>query len=283
MEEGVKQFGADFGAEVEVWQTGHTTIDPAEQVKVVEDLVAQGVDAICVVPNSTPALEPVFKRARDAGIVIVTHEATDVVNADADVEAFSNKDYGEAFAKVLIDGMGGEGKFVGFVGTLTATSHNEWVDSSFAYIEKNAPKMECLGKIEAQEDSVVSYNRVLELMMVHPDLKGFQGSSGADAPGIGRAIEELGLQDSTVVVGTALVSSSSEYLLTGAIDVCGFWDPALAGYAMNEIALHVLKGGKLDTLAFKAEGYQNYVIDGINVYGSAWIHATKENMNLYDY
>jgi simple sugar transport system substrate-binding protein len=36
----------------------------AAQVKIVEDLVAKGVDAIAVVPNDAKALEPVFKKAR---------------------------------------------------------------------------------------------------------------------------------------------------------------------------------------------------------------------------
>ncbi|VEB04847.1 putative LACI-type transcriptional regulator [Klebsiella pneumoniae] len=37
--------------------------------KIIEDLIARKVDAITIVPNDANVLEPVFKKARDAGIV----------------------------------------------------------------------------------------------------------------------------------------------------------------------------------------------------------------------
>lgn len=43
------------------------------------------MDAICVVPFSTESLEPVLKKARDQGIVVITHEAPGMTNADYDI------------------------------------------------------------------------------------------------------------------------------------------------------------------------------------------------------
>ena len=51
MEVGVNKFAEDTG--VDAFQTGANTADPAAQVAVIEDMIAQNVDAICVVPNST--------------------------------------------------------------------------------------------------------------------------------------------------------------------------------------------------------------------------------------
>src|SRR5690554_2353835 len=59
MEDGMKQFGRDYGQDV--FMMGPTVSDAALQIQIIEDLVAQNVDAICVVPNSTEALEPVLK------------------------------------------------------------------------------------------------------------------------------------------------------------------------------------------------------------------------------
>jgi len=283
MEVGVNRFAADTG--MDAWQTGHHTADPAEQVRVIEDLIAQGVDAICVVPNSTPSLEAVLARAREEGIVVISHEATDIVNADANVEAFMNDAYGEQFGIKLAELMDGQGEYTTFVGSLTATSHNEWVDGSNAYIAANFPGMELVAnKNESAEDATNSYNRALELFMAYPDLVGFQGSASTDVPGIARAVEELGKIDSTFVVGTSLVSVSGQYLESGAIDMIGFWDPAEAGYAMNELALHILQGGEIaQGMNLKAVGYQNLTKDGLNLYGSAWVHVTKENMGDWDF
>jgi simple sugar transport system substrate-binding protein len=57
MEVGVKDAASELG--VNAYQIGPSDADPAQQVKIVEDLIAKGVDAICVVPNDAKALEPV--------------------------------------------------------------------------------------------------------------------------------------------------------------------------------------------------------------------------------
>ena len=67
-----------------------------------EDLIAQGVDAICVVPNDPEALVPTIEKAQDAGIVVVSHEAPGIAETvDLDVEAFVNKTFGELFGENL--------------------------------------------------------------------------------------------------------------------------------------------------------------------------------------
>ena len=43
---------------------GPTSADPALQVRAIEDLIAQRVNVIGVVPNDAKALEPVLQKAR---------------------------------------------------------------------------------------------------------------------------------------------------------------------------------------------------------------------------
>ena len=80
MEEGVKKAAKDFG--VNAYQVGPSDADPAQQVRIIEDLISKGVDAICVTPNDAKSLEPVFERARKQGIVIITHESPDQKGKD---------------------------------------------------------------------------------------------------------------------------------------------------------------------------------------------------------
>ncbi len=284
MEVGVKRFAADH-PELDVFQTGANTGDPAEQVRVIEDLLAQGVDALCVVPNSTESLESVLAKAMEQGVVVVTHEASDVQNADADVEAFINSEYGDHFMQKIGEMMGGKGQYTTFVGSLTATSHNEWVDASVARQEADYPEMELVSnKNETTEDETNAYNKAKELLTAYPELVGFQGSAMTDVPGVGRAVQEAGKQDSTVVIGTSLVSVAGKYLEDGSIDMISFWDPAVAGYAMNEIALNMLQGGTIeDGMSLTAPGYESLKLDGKVLYGSAWVDVTVDNMGDYDF
>ena len=89
----------------------------ADQAGVVEQLLAEDWDAICVVPFDSESLAPVLEKAREQGIVVITHEASsmDPKYFDYDVEAFVNADYGTHFAEELADLAGGEGKYLSLI------------------------------------------------------------------------------------------------------------------------------------------------------------------------
>jgi simple sugar transport system substrate-binding protein len=55
MEVGVKEAAQKLN--VNAYQVGGSTPDPAQQVKVIEDLIAKNVDAIIVVPNDAKVLD----------------------------------------------------------------------------------------------------------------------------------------------------------------------------------------------------------------------------------
>ncbi|MGA1753203.1 MAG: substrate-binding domain-containing protein, partial [Pontimonas sp.] len=217
MDEGIVAFASDTG--IDASQTGADDASPEKQVRLVEDLIAQGVDAITVVPNSPESLEGVFQKARDAGIVIVTHEAASQKNTDADIEAFDNTAYGETIMDNLAECMGNEGQYAAFVGQVTAESHMQWVAGALAQAEANYPDVVRVeDPLESKEDADVAYEQTKELLKKYPDLKGIQGSSAVDVVGIGRAVEELGLNDSVCVMGTSIPSLAGKFLDTGAID-----------------------------------------------------------------
>lgn len=109
-------------------------------VQIVENLIAQGVDAIAIVPFSVEAVEPVLKKARDRGIVVISHEASNIQNVDFDIEAFDNKAYGANLMKELGKSMGGKGKYVATVGSLTSKSQMEWIDGAVEYQKANFRK-----------------------------------------------------------------------------------------------------------------------------------------------
>ena len=89
VEKGVLKAGQDLGVDASI--INPTTDDPAEQVRAIEDLIAKKVDVIGVVPNDGKALEPVLKRAQDAGIKVVMNEAPGQKNADWDIELIQDR------------------------------------------------------------------------------------------------------------------------------------------------------------------------------------------------
>ena len=120
LEEGVVQAKEDLG--LNAYQIGPADADPAQQVKMVEDLISKNVDAICITPNDATALEPVFKKAREQGILILTHESPDQAGKDVDIELIDNVDFAKRSWDMLVEGMGTSGKYAIFVGGLTVLS-----------------------------------------------------------------------------------------------------------------------------------------------------------------
>lgn len=287
MEEGVKQFGKDFG--VTAFMQGPSVADSAQQVAIIEQLVAQGVDAIINVPYGVQENDLAQKQAMDRGIIVVTHEAATTRYAHYDVEAFDNKSYGEEMMRQLAARMGYEGEYVQFVGSLTNASHNEWQDAARAYQENNFPKMKCIGKFESREDIEAAYTIMKDLLKKYPNIKGVLGSAAGDVVGVGRAIQEAGLSDKIAVVGTSIVSYAGELLRTGAVDLAMCWDPALAGYAANVVAYKLLKGEAIEEgMDLGVPGYSKIHIVkneyGVPIiYGQGWILIDASNMDKYNF
>lgn len=289
METGVNNFGKDY--KVKAFMEGPSQADSAAQVNMIEDLIAQHVDAISNVPYGVPENEPAMKKAMDAGIVVIGQEASTahVGTLDYDLEPFDNCAYGEEMVKQLATRMGDEGKYIQFVGSLTNASHNEWMDCAKAYAEKNYPKLQFVAKYESKEDADIPYNTMKDVLKTYPDVKGVMGSAALDVVGAARAIQEAGLSGKIAVVGTSIVSYAGELLKSGTISLIMGWDPATAGYAANAVAYKILHGEKItDGMNLGVPGYEKIKLGkGINgapvIYGNAWIEVDAKNMDQYQF
>ena len=244
MEKGVKKAAEELG--VNAYQTGHTTADPAQQAKVIEDLITKGVDAICVVPNDAKSLEPVFKKAKDKGIVIITHESPDQVGNDYDLELIDNVKFGEHNLDMLVKFMGDSGEFAVYVGSLTVPAHNMWADAALAYASKKYPNLKVVAdRFPVSEDVDAARKQTLDLIKAYPNLKGVLGFGSQGPIGAAQALQEKGLADKIAVVGTVLPSQAEPYLKDGSLKHGTLWNPADAGYGMVWLAKYLLEGKKV--------------------------------------
>lgn len=285
MEVGVNEY-AETHPENTIYQRGTPEIDATLQAQLVQDLIAQGVDAICVVPVDPESLEPVLEQARAAGIVVIAHEGASLVNVDYDIEAFNNAAYGAFIMENLAQAMGGEGVYTTMVAHVTNASHNEWADGGVAYAEENYPNMTLLEaepRVESEDNGDVAYNVAKELFNKYPDLKGIMGTSSFDAPGVARAIEELGLTGKVFTSGTGMPADNAELLKSGAVQSLTLWDPALAGQAMIALAEKLLAGEEITTpLDLGVEGYTALEFrEGSETVleGEGWMVITAENVD----
>lgn len=84
-----------------------TNGDATEQANIIRDFISQGVDIILLNPNSPDALNGVIKEAQNAGILVLSFDATctaaNVINVEQDQYAWNKKNV-EYLASVLKQG-----------------------------------------------------------------------------------------------------------------------------------------------------------------------------------
>lgn len=284
MATGIDQLKKDTGlnVSVQVPETG----DAASQISIMEDLIAQDVDAICVVPNDPSALVPTIEKAKEAGIVVVTHEAPGIADSvDLDVEAFVNETFGELFAEKLATAMDGKGKYVGFVGGLTMDTHMAWYEAATNYLKENYPDMENISEEPYEDGNSVegAHDKALEVLKAYPDIAGFFDCS-AQGGGICEALQENDLNEKVKVVSLALPSMSATYLKDGSMASGLCWRPADAGYAACYAAYLIASGQGIETgTDLKATGYEKIDLDGNIAYGNAPLEFTADNIDDYNF
>ena len=289
MNTGVEEYAAAH-TEDTIYQKGTPEIDPTLQYQLVMDLVAQGVDAICVVPVDLESIEPALKAARDAGIVVIAHEGAALENVDYDIEAFNNELYGAFIMDNLAAAMGEEGIYTTMVADLTNGSHNEWADGGVKRATEAYPNMTLLEsdpRVESHDNGDTAYNVAKELFKKYPDLKGIMGTSSFDAPGVARAIEELGLSGKVFTAGTGMPGDNAELLKSGAVQYLTLWDPALAGQAMVALAQKLLNNEEIAApVDLGVEGYEALEFkEGSETVleGQGWITITAENVDSFGF
>ncbi|MEP3275908.1 MAG: substrate-binding domain-containing protein [Stappiaceae bacterium] len=254
MEEGIKERAAELGVTAEM--IGPTSADPALQVRAIEDLIAKGVNVIGVVPNDEAALEPVLKKAMDAGIKVVAHEGPGLQNVDWNFELASADGFGEAHAKLLCD-KAEPGSYAVFVGSLTVPLHNAWADAANAWIAANCDKLKLVGERYGVAESVDdSRSTALDLIGANPDLRGFLAFGSQGPIGAGRAIEERRLGGKVHVLGPFSPGQGKSLVKDDIISGGFMWNPAEAGRVFVTMGNMLVEGNEI------AEGTE---IEGLGV------------------
>ncbi|MCW8206092.1 autoinducer 2 ABC transporter substrate-binding protein [Verminephrobacter aporrectodeae subsp. tuberculatae] len=259
MEQGIRKAGGELG--VQAGMIGPTEADAAQQVRAVEDLIARKSKVIAVVPNDAKALEPVFKRARDAGIKIITHESPEQKGADWNIELTTVAGFGERHMESLAKAMAGQGKYAVFVGSLTVPLHNAWADAAIAHQKKNFPKMQLVAdRFGVAENLDESHRTAQDLMRAHPDLKGFLAFGSQGPIGAGRAVLEAGKTDKVAVVGPFSPGQGAKLVKAGAIREGFIWNPSLAGEVIVRVG-KMLMDGQEPSNGMEIQGLGKVLVD----------------------
>ena len=126
--DGCRKAEAELGDEVECFYFGPGEHTELEQVKIVQDMITQGVDGIAVSPSNAPAMARALRDAAAAGIPVMTWDA-DLLAKDKAIRATylgtKNYDIGVNLAKIAQKLKPSGGSICLQTGGAAAANHNE--------------------------------------------------------------------------------------------------------------------------------------------------------------
>ena len=243
---GLEEAGKAFN--ISTSMTGPAQPDPAQQVKLIDDLVAKKVDIIGFVPLDVKVSGQALQRALDAGIIVITQEGPNQAGKTWDLELISPQKYGEVQMQSLAREMHEEGEYVVYVGTLTTTGHNHWADAAIAYQKEHFPKMKMAADRFPGADLIDEASKVTqEVLQTYPNVRGIL-SMGSNGPiGAGNVIRQRHLEKKIAIVGTIIPSQAQPMIMSGVIREGFLWSPKDAGYGMVALARMTIDGTKIQT------------------------------------
>ncbi len=196
-------------------------LDLNRQVQLVEQMTAQGVDAIVIAPADSKALVPVCRRAHDAGIVVVNidNKFDDAVLADKGIRVpFVGPDNRKGARKVgeYLATQLQPGDPVALVGGVPSAFNGIQRRLGFEDAMK-AAGMEIVLSQAADWEMAKANQMVSAMITERPDLKAVLCANDSMALGAVAALRAAGKLDEVKVVGFDNISAVQDLLRKGDI------------------------------------------------------------------
>jgi rhamnose transport system permease protein len=280
------QKGAEEAAKemnVEMLWDGPTSADPAEQNKIVETWITRKVDVISVAVENAGGLSTALKKAREAGIKVITWDAD--ANTDAR-DFFCNQATPEGIGDTLLqtasDQMGGKGRFVVISGSQTAANLGMWRDRIQARM-KDYPDMTLAEVVYCDDKQNVALDLGKQMLNKYSDLKLIMAICSPGVPGAAEAVKQSGRSD-VKVIGLGLPNENKRYVHEGVTQAVILWKTADLGYlavaAAKAAAEGTLKQGDSN---FTAGRLGKLEIQGTDILLGKPFVFTKDNIDQFDF
>jgi ABC-type sugar transport system substrate-binding protein len=282
MEQGGKDAAKQFG--VEFSYVGATTASAPEQVRIMDSLIRQEYDGICVSVLDAVSINPVIRKAKDAGIAVYTSDS-DSPDSDRAVYVAQALDdeLGYTLIDVLVEQIGGEGKIGIVSGVPTATNLNTWVN----YMKERVVKYPKVSIVDVRyaSSSEEAFRQAQQLMTRYPDIKGLVAVASVTVPGVARAVESANKIGKVKVIGYGSPNTVRSFMKKGIMEASILWNPRDLGYLTVWAGMKLAQGEQFKNIN-RVPGLESdirYLPDkGILLLGPPLI-ITKDNVDDFDF
>jgi len=244
---GVEQAGEDLG--VKAIFDGPVNWDLDQQVAVIENYITRQVDGMAVAPLSSEVIDPLIKKAIDAGIPVVTF------NTDSPTSeriAF----FGQDLIAVAREQGGMVADYINEEGVVLITSCDAaapWSQMREQGVREGLakyPKIKVITNIcNAKGDEQTTYAAIENAMLANPDITAVASLDAVTTPAVGRYILRNGLAGKIIQVGHDLMPETLDNIKAGATTATLSQNPYAQGYEpVKALYEHLTEGTPLKDL-----------------------------------
>ena len=203
------------GGEVQVVYPETATADA--QIKVLDNLISQDFDAICISANDVNALQAKLEEAMDEGIKVSSFDsAPNKDSREIFVNQAGTKEVAQALMDAVLDISGGEGQFAILSATSQSANQNAWIDAMKSIMEGDDKysKLELVEVAYGDDEPQKSTDQTAALLQNYPDLKVICAPTTVGIAAAAKYLQDNG--SACKLTGLGLPSEMLEY--TGADD-----------------------------------------------------------------
>ena len=212
-------------------------------IRIIENYITKGVDALIISANDPDALVDVCTQAMEEGIKVVSYDAEVAYpGRDLDVQPSSAKNIGLTLLESIAKSVNYEGQ-IGIVSAMaTAPNQNLWIQ----YIEEELAandvyaNIEYIGTVYGDDEYQKSFDETQALLNQYPDLKGLIVPTTVGGPAVAKCIQDAGRD--VKVTGLTLASDMKTFIDAGICDETFLWNPIDLGYVASYAAVALVNG-----------------------------------------
>lgn len=275
--------GKKLGYDV-IW-TGTNEVDTPGLISVIENLIAQKVDAICLASGDTESVVPICKQAMEKGIKVVSFDL-DINPAGRNAYAglMDLSELGIPQVESIVSSIGDTGKYAIVTGVLTNELMKKRIDFCLKYQKEKYPNLECVTIEGMNEDPEKAYSVAMNIMTAYPDVKAIMTNNSTSLGPVCSAIEDAGKIGQVYACGQSTPNLAKPGMASGACKSAVLWDTAKWQAWAVTIAANLIEGKDMPVGKLAIEGFPKAErLDGNVFYFYETFEFTPENINQFDF
>lgn len=280
---GADEAAAELG--INLLYEGPTSTDPARQNEIVEQWIQRRVDVMAVACENREGIATALKKARSAGIKIVTYDSDTETDAR---DFFCNQATPAGIGAVLMEegakAMGESGEYAIITASLTAANMIAWQKEIAAVNAARFPQMKMVALRPCDDNKDKAFSEATALLNAHPNLKLIMAICSPAVPGAAEAVKQAGKQSSVKVVGLGLPSETRRYVKEGIIPSVMLWKVSDLGYLAVQAAVATSRGQLTPgAQQFSAGRLGSLSLEGTDIVLGKPFVFTAENIDQFDF